>query len=322
MLNTLTIENFRLFRFLRIEGLKRVNLFAGKNNSGKTALLEALRIMAAEEELSVMKYILQRRGEPSHSSWNEYDSFFHRSSFEQLKGGQIFFKINDLVFSRTYKGERNTIYALQSKTQSLEHSAIVSFRTNNPLIPRDRLVSIPFSASEHFPLAYYWDQIVLTPKEDIVIRILQETILPDLVRLDVQQNERIMVRLKQEERPIPLNNLGDGAQRVLVMAIALVSAKDNLLLIDEVETGLHYSILEKIWDIIFTYSEKLNVQVFATTHSHDAIKAFTYQLEKPENEELGAYFRLQMNRKTQEIEAISFDLDLLETALESQSEIR
>jgi AAA15 family ATPase/GTPase len=322
MLNTLTIENFRLFRHLNIEGLKRVNLFAGKNNSGKTALLEALRIMAAEEELSVMKYILHRRGETMHSPWNEYDSFFHRPSFESQKDSHVTLKINDFGFSRIHKGERNSAYTLKSRTQLIDHQTIISFRTNDPLVPRDRLVSIPFSASEHFPLAYYWDQIVLTPKEDIVIKILQETILPDLIRLDVQQNERIMVRLKQEERPIPLNNLGDGAQRVLLMAIALVSAKDNILLIDEVETGLHYSILEKIWDIIFNYSEKLNVQVFATTHSHDAIKAFTYQLEKPENEERGAYFRLQMNRKTQEVEAIPFDLDLLETALESQSEIR
>ncbi|MBU6343583.1 MAG: AAA family ATPase, partial [Bacteroidetes bacterium] len=47
MITQLHIRNFRLFGSLDIDGLKRVNLFAGKNNTGKTYLLEAIRIWAA-----------------------------------------------------------------------------------------------------------------------------------------------------------------------------------------------------------------------------------------------------------------------------------
>ena len=38
------IENFKTFDKLKIDGLKRVNLISGKNNLGKTAVLEAIRL--------------------------------------------------------------------------------------------------------------------------------------------------------------------------------------------------------------------------------------------------------------------------------------
>jgi predicted ATP-dependent endonuclease of OLD family len=56
--------------------------------------------------------------------------------------------------------------------------------------------------------------------------------------------------------------------------LALLNCKDGVLLLDEFETGLHYSVQEKLWDIIFMLSEKLKIQVFVTTHSNDCINSF------------------------------------------------
>ncbi len=325
MITTLKIENFRLFKHLEIKDLKRVNLFAGKNNSGKTALLEALRISAAGEDISVMRYILQQRGETISNFWDMYDSYFYRPALDDMrsqKNEMLRFRINKFSFQRRYEGERNVQYLVVRGSANPLNANNLANNLPSPLLPRDKYIYVPFSASDHFPLGYYWDQVALTPKEDKVIEILRETILPNLVRLDVQQNDRIMVRLLEEERPIPLKNLGDGAQRMLLIAIALVMAKDNVLLIDEIETGLHYSVLEKIWGIIFKYSEELNVQVFATTHSQDALRAFMYLLEKPENKEEGVFFRLQLNSKDGQVEAIRYEPESLELSLESNLDPR
>ena len=325
MLTSLNIENFRLFKHLEVKDLKRVNLFAGRNNSGKTALLEALRISAAGEDLSVMRYILQQRGETTSSGWEMYDSFFYRPIFKNTRShlnDQLRFRINDFRFERKYLGERNVQYFVGTHENRQEDVNQLSATLQHPILPRDKYVYVPFSTSDYFPLGYYWDQIALTPKEDKVEEILRETILPNLVRLDVQQNDRIMVRLHNEERPIPLKNLGDGAQRMLLIAIGLVLAKDSVLLIDEIETGLHYSVLEKIWGIIFKYSEELNVQVFVTTHSQDALRSFMYLLEAPENNENGVFFRLQLNSKDGQIEAIRYAPESLELSLESNLDPR
>ena len=46
MINTIRIQNFRCFENFQSSGFERVNLIGGKNNSGKTCLLEALACLA------------------------------------------------------------------------------------------------------------------------------------------------------------------------------------------------------------------------------------------------------------------------------------
>jgi AAA15 family ATPase/GTPase len=324
MVTELNIENFKLFEHLKVEGLKRVNLFAGKNNCGKTALLEALRIMAAGTDLTVMHHILNQRGQDQSDFRTIYDALFNRRTFESIKDiNPIYFKINNFFVEKGKDVHNLTEYKAKINGKPYELGQLRNnLGLSLPVIkPHDVAVYIPFGSSEYFPLDTLWEKIVLTPKEDKVIEVLRSTILPDLIRLDVK-SDRTLVRLKGEEKPMALKSLGDGAQRMLLIAIALVSAKDNLLLLDEIESGLHYSTIEKLWEIIFRYAEELNVQVFATTHSSDAIKTFAYVLEKPENKEKGAYYRMQPNRKTGEIEVVSYDLERLESALESNLETR
>lgn len=187
--------------------------------------------------------------------------------------------------------------------------------------PRDTAVYLPFGGESRFPLMELWDKTTLTEYEDDVVNILKETIFPDLVRLDVKK-ERTLVRLKNKKTPVPLKSLGDGVQRLLLLAIALVNARNNFLLIDEIEVGLHHSALEMLWEKIFLYAQKWNIQVFVTTHSHDAVRTFTYVLDRPDNKDNGAYFRLQQQRKTGFVEAVPYSLDELEVSLESNLEPR
>lgn len=64
------------------------------------------------------------------------------------------------------------------------------------------------------------------------------------------------------------------------------------------------------------------IEIFASTHSHDTLKTFSYVLEKPGNEHIGAFFRLQQMRKTNEVEAVLYDLESLEFSLEKNLEPR
>ena len=81
------------------------------------------------------------------------------------------------------------------------------------------------------------------------------------------------VRLKDTKKRVPIGSMGDGIWRMLGLSLALVSAKDGVLLVDEIDTGLHYTALEDMWKLIWETSKKLNVQVFATTHNSDCWKA-------------------------------------------------
>jgi AAA15 family ATPase/GTPase len=72
---------------------------------------------------------------------------------------------------------------------------------------------------------------------------------------------------------IPIGSMGDGIWRLLGVALALVSAREGVLLVDEIDTGLHYSVLVDMWRLVFETARSLEVQVFATTHSRDCYEA-------------------------------------------------
>ena len=61
------------------------------------------------------------------------------------------------------------------------------------------------------------------------------------VGLDIE-TKKPRVLLRNEESPLPLKNLGEGTNRIFTIALALVNAQNNILLIDEIDLGLHHSV--------------------------------------------------------------------------------
>ena len=65
ILNSLMIRNFRAFHDLKIEHLDRVNLLVGKNNVGKTSLLEALQMYARRASTPTIISEIMETSQPS-----------------------------------------------------------------------------------------------------------------------------------------------------------------------------------------------------------------------------------------------------------------
>jgi predicted ATPase len=80
-----------------------------------------------------------------------------------------------------------------------------------------------------------------------------------------------IIKRRGYDQPIPIGSMGDGMWRMLSLAIALIRCKAGILLIDEVDTGLHYTVMADMWRLIAQTSRELGVQVFATTHSFDCV---------------------------------------------------
>jgi predicted ATP-dependent endonuclease of OLD family len=107
------------------------------------------------------------------------------------------------------------------------------------------------------------------------IRTLQK-IDAGVQRLDLVQTGQAATRLqiKHEKTGItPLSALGDGFRRALMIAVAIPTVRGGILLIDELETALHVSVLESALGLLKWAAEEFDVQVFATTHSLEAVDA-------------------------------------------------
>jgi AAA15 family ATPase/GTPase len=98
----------------------------------------------------------------------------------------------------------------------------------------------------------------------------------------------------------------------------MVNAQDGYLLIDEFENGLHYSVQEQVWEVVFTLAKSLNVQVFATTHSSDCIKAFGSQWKG--DEKSATMYRI--NYKNRQHSVMPYNLANLNDALDTNTEVR
>lgn len=317
MLHELTIKNFRIFEDFHIEGLQRVNLIAGKNNTGKTVLLEALRIWAAKGDVSVVNHSLEQRKQFKQGWDSSYDALFNRKSLQ--KGIKNSF-ILDLQIRKRDVNTGELLYDIITKSNVKGLPPIrLSTQFSIEPYPKDQAVFVPFCGM-YQKMKELWDKIALTDLEDDVIKILQETVEPRLVRLDLSY-DLTKVRLKGENEPLPIQSLGDGVQRMLLIALSLVNAKGKLLLIDEFEAGLHHTVQEKLWAMLFHYCREWDIQAFITTHSDDAVRTFFLEAAKPENRDDAFFFRLQFDRQGN-LEAIPYDLDRLEHALDQQIEIR
>jgi AAA15 family ATPase/GTPase len=175
-------------------------------------------------------------------------------------------------------------------------------------------------------LAALWDLTSLTNLESEVIsalglidnRVSGVAFVEDVSQRRSGENRIPLVKIQGIDEPLPLKTMGDGMTRLFHIIVALVNAQNGLLLIDEFENGLHWSVQPKVWDIVFQLSEKLNVQVFATTHSRDCIEGFDSAWNQYPS--LGAFFRL--DAKDGLIRATEYTSETLTDAIDMDVEVR
>ena len=164
-------------------------------------------------------------------------------------------------------------------------------------------------------------QVQLSGEEDKVLRFLRP-LEPRLRRLSVitiKDTPVVHAYLDGTRRPIPVQLLGEGLNRMLVLALSMSEATGGLLLVDEIENGLHHSVQEEVFSLLLDLAQSLDVQVFATTHSGECIWAAHRSLEEHMEEEF-AYYHLE--RVSGGIEAVRFDRDMMETADAHNMEVR
>jgi len=90
MFNSLTIKNFRSLEDFQVNKLGRVNLIVGKNNSGKSSVLEALRIYAGNANQELLEKIAQMHDEKHFLDKNISEGIEASLPYEDLFTGRKF----------------------------------------------------------------------------------------------------------------------------------------------------------------------------------------------------------------------------------------
>jgi len=180
-----------------------------------------------------------------------------------------------------------------------------------------------YAGSRTSSLGALWDKVSLSDQEREVIAALKivDPAISGVSMIggeDSRRGRSAIVRSAGFSRPVPLRSLGDGVSRLFSIALSLVNAKGGLLLIDEFENGMHHTVQADAWRMIFRVAKALDVQVFVTSHSWDAVQAF--QAAAAETPEEGVLVRL--TRKGASVFATVFRQNELSIATRDQIEVR
>jgi hypothetical protein len=181
------------------------------------------------------------------------------------------------------KGSPAPITSLVPLSQygSMAYSALETTRRRRSIAdnPPSQFITTDSLSMEN--LVSLWNNVALKPEEELVLRALR-FFDNDIERIATQSSVQpfffgvpsrggFIVKRKGVEQPIPIGSMGDGMWRMLAMAIAITQCKDGVLLVDEIDTGLHYTVMADMWRLIHGAAKEFNVQVFATTHSFDCV---------------------------------------------------
>jgi hypothetical protein len=181
----------------------------------------------------------------------------------------------------------------------------------------------PYGGESTTSLGPLWDKIALSERENDVVEALR-IVAPDIKAVSMVGGDNprrirtAIVRSQSFPRPVPLRSFGDGLNRLFGIVLSLVNAKDGLLLIDEFENGMHHTVQYDVWRGIFRLSRALKVQVFATSHSWDAIQAF--QRAAAEDPDDGVLVRL--SKRNEDIIPTLFREEELAVATRDHIEVR
>jgi len=304
MLNDLHIANFRGFEDLRLEGLGRVNLIVGKNNTGKTSLLEAVTLLVTLKQPSTLRsaYRVDPIEEAHFDRWLVRDG---SETLEALLETSIDGKVRSCHVGAKNKSASATIQAESSPDAS------------------------PWSA--HIQSARNTDVDLIPAFAEAVRQRQGEKILEDLLRaVDPRIQTIRLTTTGQNNRPfievdiglsarMPLSQAGEGLSRVLAILVKLLGEKPQFAFLDEVENGIHHTALPQVWKGIAEVAERMNVQIFATTHSHECLEAAHEAFAERSSYDLRV---IQLYRVDQKTDGRVLERRLIEAALTGDVDLR
>ena len=322
MLKTFAIRGYRGFESYRLADLARVNLIVGKNNCGKTSILEAIELLVSGGNPSVFNRLARRRSELitrysarpygwamdfSHVFFGhtfDLGASFHLSSDD---GGRTVsvkvVEIDDVAeegYFRRSKIQQQELPGLSEQDEDtppvsalridasaleepivlpvLESGTVVFNRL--PASIRDRFSGSPahFLTVDSFDptsMGEMWNTALSESREGEIVDDLK-ILEPSLDSIHFLTGGRsasgILLGFANGGRRMPISTYGDGMRRLLALRLSFVGTANGFLLVDEIDTGIHWTVMEEMWRFVVEVARKNRVQIFATTHSYDCIR--------------------------------------------------
>jgi len=328
-----TVNKYKLFDNFSISNLKRINIFAGFNNSGKTSLLEAIYFLTKQNDIGAFLEVIKLKNKLKvlNPIWlnevfgndevidvsGKYNNInthvkFHKFEAVEIDKGDDYIASYSIEANLDGRSMKNIIHTFGYETLSRENEKVEQ-------LCRSIIKS---------PYFYNLNEIVETYNRNtihkdingqsaitLVVNFLKkiDNNINDVRLNEVDDIQRFIVdSSKFKDKNIEITNYGEGLQRIFEIALSFAYSKNGIVFLDEFETAIHKSLLTKFSKFIQELAETFNVQVFLTSHSKECIDAFVNNDYL--NDQISSYF---IDNKSGSIEAIYVDGNELKEYIDS-----
>lgn len=357
MIRYLNIENFRGIQKLSIEDMRRLVLLSGNNNVGKSTVLEAIFFMMDHLSPDSFNHMNNFRGLiVSSNGVSLWEPLFYQMNPDntikiQVKRGKDTLSLSyakddsyipalkggiprDVAGSFQSSAKRNYTLRFDFRMEgSVDYSEVGHYTTNENGTLREmandngdkQLMQLTYTSfvNNNFvrtdrAILDRMGKAELNGEKEKLIGFLQriDPSISDIVTLSINGISQLYINTNKKLLPIQFS--GDGINKLLYIVLSIMDAKNGILLIDEIDTGFHYSMYKDLWKIVSDVSHDYNCQVIATTHSYEnIIGAVEGVKDYPED---FSYYRLGYDKE--ELKSFRSSYDLLNSALRSDMEVR
>ncbi len=317
LLTEFTVENFRGIRQGTVSGLTDVNVLIGRNNSGKTTLLEAMhRTVARCASSDFMKAVGVYWATVRQETWNESGS-----RTPAPKGGGVF------------AGEIETRHGKFKSLGTLHPNVMLkSIREGDidifPMIAQEQFPGVmqafATSASVFRPPdgtnttieAKLWPQLLTDRSDKRLAAALNDVFGLQAESFQLLPSGKLIVLF--ENHSVPLDAQGDGTRAAMRCLMLLTALKQTMFILEEPECHQHPGSLEKFALAVCKLAKQNEVQLMISTHSGECVKAFLKAAETAASD--SAVFHLSLTDGIQT--ARRLDAEAVETLQNTGIDVR
>ena len=346
----LEINNFRGIQNLKLSDLGKINVFLGRNSVGKTSILEAIWLNTGMRSVSYIQAIDAFRN-IQYKSIDDYLLTFHNLNTENHP--EIILNIE----GQNRKASINPLYDLPSPMNSMQNGNGVENKNQPPYpefsnkkaikgyelcfeVDGQKYSSTLSVDNQHSPSSPSYKEIytasMVAPHLRSIIGIRgmvtnekEQELIESMKKLDnritsiSEVNGEFLVGIGIGKR-IPLKLLGEGLISIINIQSNFYLMKDQFILIDEIENGLHYKSQELVWEIVAKQSFNDNIDCFITSHSKEMMETLSKFLAKKENEKYQKLFKFYtlFRDKDNELQSNNYDFKKFSKAMKDGFEIR
>lgn len=349
MLERLRIRNFRGLNDVTVDKLSRINVVTGRNNAGKTTLIEAILLLvgAANARMAFNPHAIRGFGKGVPPRWvadTYWKPLFSRLDTDRVPEiSGVHSAVGDMTLTieweRLSKEEFSRDGIKEALAKGSSETRSLKFVYEDPGVGRieseahettDKLdvdqsdKYVPFNVGILQPGegnlnedAVALGQLRMQKRGALILDALR-VVEPRLEGIEDNSSSGAPMICVDVGLPelVPLPVMGAGMTHVARIVLAAATASGGVVLVDEIENGLHHSVLPDVWRVVAKVADQFDVQVFATTHSFECLEA-AHEALAPDD------FRVhRLEAKDGMNRCVTFEPGEIDTAIRHNMEIR